>query len=80
MRNLNLHFTLSHNLDSVTCALLGLFLLCALTFAVCVLWVLWKWIDWKWLKWSTGWSLFYRRCRVRYGIVDSKDLASPENR
>ena len=29
---------------------------------------------------STDRFLFYRRCRIRYGIVDNRDLAPPENR
>ena len=59
--------------------LLGLFLLCLLALAANLLWSLWKWLDWKWCEWSADYSLFYRVCRVKYGIMDSGDLTSEEN-
>lgn len=64
---------------AVSDILLGLFLLCLLAFAACLLWTLWKWLDWKRCERSADYSLFYRVCRLRYGIVDSRDLASEEN-
>lgn len=67
------------NLNPAAYALLGLFLLSLLAFAANLLWPLWKWLDWKWYKGSADHSLFYRVCRVRYGILDGGDLTSEEN-
>ena len=73
------HSALLQSLDTVTCVLLGLSLLCFLAFIACLIWALWKWLDWKWCERAADFSLFYRVCRMRYGIVDSGDLTSPEN-
>ena len=67
------------NLNPATYVLLGLFLLCLLALAINLLWALWKWLDWKWCEQSADYSLFYRVCRVRYGIMDSRDLSKKEN-
>lgn len=67
------------NLDLAVYVLLGLFLLCLLALAINLLWALWKWLDWKRCERSADYSLFYRVCRVRYGIVDSGDLSTKEN-
>lgn len=67
------------SMDIVSCILLVLFLLCLLILTVNVLWALWKWLDWKWCERLADHSLFYRVCRVRYGIMDSGNLTSEEN-
>lgn len=67
------------NLDPAGYVLLGMFLLCLLVFAANLLWALWKWLDRKWRERSADHPLFYRVCRMRYGIIDSGDLASEEN-
>lgn len=67
------------SMGTVFCILLVLFLLCLLALAINLLWALWKWLDWKWCEQSADYSLFYRVCRVRYGIIDSGDLTSEEN-
>lgn len=67
------------NLNPATYVLLGLFLLCLLALAINLLWALWKWLDWKWCEQCADYSLFYRVCRVRYGIIDSWDLSTEEN-
>ena len=63
------------NLDPAAYVLL----LCLLVFIANLLWALWKWLDWKWCERSADYSLLYRVCRVKYGIVSSRDLASEEN-
>lgn len=67
------------NLNPAAYVLLGLFLLCLLAFVANLFWALQKWLDWKWCERSADYSLFYRVCRVRYGIMDSGDLTSEEN-
>lgn len=78
MNGLNRYLYALESMDVISCILLVLFLLCLLILTVNVLWALWKWLDWKWCKWSADHSLFYRVCRMRYGIMDSKDLTSEE--
>ena len=79
MNGLNRYLFALKSMDIVSCILLVLFLLCLLVLAANLLWALWKWRDWKWCEWSADRSLFYRVCRMRYGIMDSRDLTSEEN-
>ena len=79
MNGISRYLYVLESMGTVFCILLVLFLLCLLAFAANLLWSLWKWLDWKWCEWSADYSLFYRVCRVKYGIMDSGDLTSEEN-
>ena len=79
MNGISRYLYVLESMGTVFCILLVLFLLCLLAFAANLLWSLWKWLDWKWCERSADYSLLYRVCRVKYGIVSSRDLASEEN-
>lgn len=66
-------------MDRKIILLYAVWLIALLAAIGCVIWALWKWLNWKWCERSAEYSLFYRVCRVRYGIVDSGDLTSEEN-
>ena len=79
MISLNHYSALRQSLDTVTCVLLGLSLLCFLAFIACLIWALWKWLDWKLCERAADRFLFYRKCR-QFDIGDSDALASPKSR
>lgn len=55
---------------------LSLALVCGLG---CVGWQAVKWLGWKRCERTADSSLFYRVCRVKYGIKGKEDLALEEN-
>lgn len=79
MNGISRYLYVLESMGTVFCILLGLFLLYLLALSTNLLWALWKWLDWKWCERSVDYSLFYRVCRVKYGIMGSRDLTLEEN-